>query len=77
MKKRLRTDDYYYFVVLDKSANKVAIYTTMTVMCDVIGINRISLYRKLKNNSFYDCLEYSVWSNVDMFLCNKGRDLSR
>jgi hypothetical protein len=75
MRKRMHTDDYYYFVVLNKSTNRVAIYTTMTVMCDVIGINRITLYRKLKVNNMFINDSYTVWSDVEMFMCNKGRDL--
>ena len=75
MKNRFRIDDYYYFVVLNKAKNSVSIFTTMAVMSASLGVNRTTLYRRMIGKAVYDCAEYTIWRDVEMYKCNKGRNI--
>lgn len=75
MKKRIRKASYLEHIVLDKATNRTSIYTTIAVMCRDIGVNRSTLYRNIDDNGVFENDQFTIWCNVSVYLCNKGRDL--
>lgn len=75
MKKRGRKSSQKYYVILNIEDNVVQIHTTQLSVAREIGVCRNTLYKAFLKRGIYNNGMYNVWADVDLFLCNKGREI--
>ena len=61
-----------YYIGVDKANNNADIFSTKTGVAEYLGISTQTIRRHLKNNSFINNSNYSIYISNGIKRCRKG-----